>query len=287
MTRIGRYADPEPDYPDTDSGMRLAVGVSDKDMLEVGEYLSCFIVHDTDDDTGETDSSAVVFNLKVLPNLSARDWVIELEGAGDMSELDVDEAFTTDPSLLDFDVMYVEDNATMNDSGCIADEADEPLDIVTWSTANDTVTFTAREVSETMTQRVQVKAELMTGGAEACVQIRITVLPEPTAQPPTTEPPTTEPPAGLTAPTMVMATVDDADPGSPNIDVTWMPGANAVGHLVFLFTSDFVGAPMVGVPTGNSHTFEGVAAGTYVAVVVSYTSVTDTEYVATPVTVGN
>ena len=203
MDKDGRYADPEPDYPDTDSGMRLAIGVSDKDMLEVGEYLSCFIVHDTDDDTGETDSSAVVFNLKVLPNLSARDWVIELEGAGDMSELDVDEAFTTDPSLLDFDVMYVEDNATMNASGCIAAEADEPLDIVTWSTANDTVTFTAREVSETMTQRVQVKAELMTGGAEACVQIRITVLPEPTAQPPTTEPPTTEQPAGLTAPTMV------------------------------------------------------------------------------------
>ena len=75
MDNDGRYADPEPDYPDTDSGMRLAVGVSDAYMLKEGEHLSCFIVHDTDDDTGETDSSAVVFNLNVLPNLSARDWV--------------------------------------------------------------------------------------------------------------------------------------------------------------------------------------------------------------------
>ena len=91
----------------------------------------------------------------------------------------------------------------------------------------------------------------------------------------------------LAPPSAVMANVDDTDPGDIDVMVTWMPGANAVGHLVFLFTSDFVGAPMVGVPTGNSHTFEGVAAGTYVAVVVSYTSVTDTEYVATPVTVGN
>ena len=253
-----RYADPEPDYPDTDSGMRLAVGVSDKDMLEVGEYLSCFIVHDTDDDTGETDSSAVVFNLKVLPNLSARDWVIELEGAGDMSELDVDEAFTTDPSLLDFDVMYVEDNATMNDSGCIADEADEPLDIVTWSTANDTVTFTAREVSETMTQRVQVKAELMTGGAEACVQIRITVLPEP---------PATEQPAGLTAPTMVEVTVSGND-----VTITWENAENALSHMVLLFeTSDYdLIAPVATMQDDGTTTYSDLAAGTYIVVVVAY-----------------
>ena len=262
MDTEGRYADPEPDYPDTDSGMRLAIGVSDKDMLEVGEYLSCFIVHDTDDDTGETDSSAVVFNLKVLPNLSARDWVIELEGAGDMSELDVDEAFTTDPSLLDFDVMYVEDNATMNDSGCIADEADEPLDIVTWSTANDTVTFTAREVSETMTQRVQVKAELMTGGAEACVQIRITVLPEPTAQPPTTEQP-----AGLTAPTMVEVTVSGND-----VTITWENAENALSHMVLLFeTSDYdLIAPVATMQDDGTTTYSDLAAGTYIVVVVAY-----------------
>ncbi len=260
----GRYADPEPDYPTTDNGYRLAIGVADASMLKEGEYLSCFIVHDTDDDTGETDSSAVVFDLNVLPNLSARDWVIELNGEGDMSELDVEEAFTTDASLLNYSVMYVDDGAAKNsDTGCIASAAANPKDIVSWSTVNDTVTFTAREVSATMTQRVQVKATLKTGGAEACVQVRITVLPE-------------HMPTDLTAPTGINTCVagDSACPGlaAGSVKVTWTNGANALSHLVLLFdTSDWTLAkPVATMQDSGDTTFSGVPAGSYIAVVVAY-----------------
>ena len=206
--------------------------------------------------------------------MSANDWVIELEGAGDTSELDVDEAFTTAPSLLNFDVMYVDNGASRNASGCIDAEADAPLDIVMWSTANDTVTFTAREVSETMTQRVQVKAELMTGGAEACVQIRITVLPEPTAQPPTTEP------TALTAPTGVTASG-----GSGTVSVSWTDGANAASHMVLLLNTDF--SLVAGSVQANATSPEtiSVAAGTYIVVVLSIDSDSEFEYDSDTVTV--
>ena len=264
----GHYADPEPDYPETDTGMRLAIGVADASMMSEGDYLSCFIVHDTDDDTGETDSSAVVFHLNMLPDLSARDWVIELEGEGDTSELDVDEAFTTEPSLLNFNVMYVDDGAAKNARGCIGSAAASPMDIVSWNTANDTVVFTAREVSETVTQRVQVRAVLKTGGAEACVQIRITVLPEPEPMP---DP--TPMPEGLTAPSGISWSVDDSDPGEYGIDITWTNGANAASHMAMLFDyPDFgLGDPArLATNQDNEHTrFTVTTAGTYVAVVVS------------------
>ena len=270
-----RYQDPEPNYPGTDDGYRLALGVSNAGLLVEEQYLSCFIVHDTDNDTGETDSSAVVFSLNVLPNLSARDWVIELEGDGDTSELDVDEAFTTEPELLDFEVMFVDDGAAMNASGCIGAPAANPREIVTWDTGNDTVEFTAIRVSEPVTQRVQVKAALKSGGAEACVQIRITVLPEP------------EPlePAVLGAPTNVMATVDGSDPGSTRVTITWTDGANADGHEVGLVDlSDYRVAHEQRAPTGMSHTFSNVASGRYMAIVVS-TQDTDFKYEVAIVTV--
>ena len=268
MMDDGRYEDPEPDYPETDNGYRLAIGVSDKDMLKEEHYLSCFIVHDTDNDTGETDSSAVVFSLNTLPDLSARDWVIELTSDPsdrNTSELDVDEAFTTDAALLNFATMYVDDGAARNaGTGCIANEAANPKDIVSWTTGGDKVVFTAREVTQTETQRVQVTASLKTGGAEACVQVRITVF-HPDDQP-----------SMLTAPTSVMAMSDAAGMAT----VSWTPGDNALGHLVLLFNADFSGDPMVGTPTGNAHTFSAVPAGSYIAVVVSYRSVSDYEYEA-------
>ena len=269
MSDDGRYEDPEPDYPETDNGYRLAIGVSDKDMLKEEHYLSCFIVHDTDNDTGETDSSAVVFSLNALPDLSARDWVIELTSdptsARNTSELDVDQAFTTDAALLNFATMYVDDDAARNaGTGCIANAAANPKDIVSWTTGDDKVVFTAKEVTETMTQRVQVTASLKTGGAEACVQVRITVF-HPDDQP-----------SMLTAPTSVMAMSDAAGMAT----VSWTPGDNALGHLVLLFNADFSGDPMVGTPTGNAHTFSAVPAGSYIAVVVSYRSVSDYEYEA-------
>ena len=269
MSDDGRYEDPEPLYPETDNGYRLAIGVSDKDMLKEEHYLSCFIVHDTDDDTGETDSSAVVFSLNALPDLSARDWVIELTSDPtsdrNTSELDVDQAFTTDAALLNFATKYVDDDAARNaGTGCIANAAANPKDIVRWTTDGDKVIFTAKEVTETMTQRVQVTASLKTGGAEACVQVRITVFHS------------DDQPSMLTAPTSVMAMSDAAGMAT----VSWTPGDNALGHLVLLFNADFSGDPMVGTPTGNAHTFSAVPAGSYIAVVVSYRSVSDYEYEA-------
>ena len=254
MDAMNRYQDPEPEYPDVDNGHRLAIGVSNKDMLKEGNHLSCFIVHDTDNDTGETDSSAVVFSLNILPDLSARDWVIELNGPGDVSELDVEEAFTTAPNLLDFSVMYVDDGAARDTAtGCIANAAAAPQDIVNWSTSGDTVTFTAEDVAATTTQRVQVKAALKTGGAEACVQIRITVLPE-------------HVPADLTAPSNVVATADGNE-----VTITWDDGANADRHVVFLFDSNLEITPsrIAGNQTDGETTFSNVPAGSYTAVVVA------------------
>ena len=265
----GRYADPEPDYPATDEGNRLAIGVSNASALREGAYQSCFIVHDTDDDTGETDSSAVVFNLNVLPDLSARDWVIELTTDRTTSELDVDEAFTTSPALLNFEAMYVDEFAARaTGTGCIADAAADPKDIVTWTTNNDKVIFTAKEVTQTETQRVQVKASLKTGGSEACVQVRITVLHPDDEQ---VDPPSE--PTALTAPTDVTA-----NGGSGTVSVTWTDGENAVGHLVMLLDANFNVVQIEDAPTGNATVFSGLSAGSYTAVVVAYKSVSDYEY---------
>ena len=78
----------------------------------------------------------------------------------------------------------------------------------------------------------------------------------------------------LTKPTNVTAMSDAAG----MVATSWTPGANALGHLVLLFQSDFSGTPMVGTPTGNSHMFSDVPAGSYIAVVVSYRSAMDYEY---------
>ena len=88
----------------------------------------------------------------------------------------------------------------------------------------------------------------------------------------------------LTAPTGVTATAD-----ASTVTVTWTDGADAVGHLVLLFNADFSGAPMVNAPpTGSSAEFAefmDVAAGDYVAVVVSYRSASETAYNVDTVTV--
>ena len=86
----------------------------------------------------------------------------------------------------------------------------------------------------------------------------------------------------LTAPTDVTATAD-----AGTVTVTWTDGADALGHLVLLFNADFSSAPMVNaVPTGSSSAqFMDVAAGDYVAVVVSYRSASETAYAVGTVTV--
>ena len=90
-----------------------------------------------------------------------------------------------------------------------------------------------------------------------------------------------EPEPMLTAPTGVMATAD-----AGTVTVTWTDGADALGHMVLLFNADFSGAPMVNAaPTGSSAEFMDVAAGDYVAVVVSYRSGSEYMYDYMSVTV--
>ena len=78
----------------------------------------------------------------------------------------------------------------------------------------------------------------------------------------------------LTAPSDVVATVDDTDPGDIDIVLTWTPGKNAdEGHVVLLFTSDFTSVPHADAATEDgTYTFMSVASGDYVAVVVSVKS---------------
>ena len=77
------------------------------------------------------------------------------------------------------------------------------------------------------------------------------------------------PPADLTAPSAVMAMVDDSDPGAVNVTVTWTDGMNADQHVVFLFDSDPKLFGVNSAQTDGTTTFMNVPAGTYTAVVVA------------------
>ena len=71
------------------------------------------------------------------------------------------------------------------------------------------------------------------------------------------------------APTSVMVTVDDSDPGSTDVTVTWTDGANVPAHGVVLFANNFTEWNYIGKGTGGSLTFTEVASGSYIAVVVA------------------
>ena len=71
------------------------------------------------------------------------------------------------------------------------------------------------------------------------------------------------------APTSVMATVDDSDPGSTSVTVTWTDGANVPAHGVVLFANNFTEWNYIGKGTGGSLMFSKVASGSYIAVVVA------------------
>ena len=75
----------------------------------------------------------------------------------------------------------------------------------------------------------------------------------------------------LTAPTSVMAMVDDSDPGAASVTVTWTDGAEADRHVVFLFDSNLQLTPdrIAGNQTDGMTTFNNVPSGTYTAVVVA------------------
>ena len=74
---------------------------------------------------------------------------------------------------------------------------------------------------------------------------------------------------------------------SGEIEITWTPGRNAVGNLLLLFTSDFVGDPAVASKgaTDTMHTFMNVPEGDYVLVVVSYNADVDLQLAITTVSV--
>ncbi len=103
------------------------------------------------------------------------------------------------------------------------------------------------------------------------------------------------PPPELGAPTNVMATVmvDDSDPGAPvtNVMVTWMDGANADVHHVYLVPTDFDFANVRNerITSGGTHTFMDVAPDTYIVAVQSTSPMTSGyEYAIAPglITVG-
>ena len=89
-------------------------------------------------------------------------------------------------------------------------------------------------------------------------------------------------PGALGAPTDVMATVDDSDPGDPGIMVTWTDAANADVHDVGLIDlsdySVYREVRIAGVPSAMTHTFDSVASGRYMAIVVSTSPTDPTDY---------
>ena len=91
----------------------------------------------------------------------------------------------------------------------------------------------------------------------------------------------------LTSPAITGTTIDDTNPGAIGVMVTWTPSANADGHLVMLFTDDFVSDPVVAAKsaTDTMHTFTSVANGDYVVVVVGYTNDVNFQFDFTSVSV--
>ncbi len=98
-------------------------------------------------------------------------------------------------------------------------------------------------------------------------------------------------PPMLGKPTNVMARIDDSDPGLDDIVVTWMDGANADVHHVYLVPTDFNFANIRNerITSGGTHTFMDVAPDTYIVAVQSTSPTTEGyEYAIAPalITVG-
>ena len=99
------------------------------------------------------------------------------------------------------------------------------------------------------------------------------------------------PPPELGAPTNVMAVIDETDPALNDIVVTWMDGANADVHHVYLVPTDFDFANLrqERITSGMTHTFMDVAPDTYIVAVQSTSPMTSGyEYAIAPglITVG-
>ena len=169
-----------------------------------------------------------------------------------------------------------------------ADQMSTPVDVSMYfndADPDDTLTYSAMSDTE-MYATVEIGGDDMnmltiTGVAVGEATIMVTATDPARAMAKQTFVVTVEAAASmeLTAPTGVMAKSDAAG----TVTVSWTPGADAIGHLVFLFNADFSGTPKVGTPLpGDSHTFSSVPAGSYIAVVVSYRSASEYKYEALP-----
>ena len=92
-----------------------------------------------------------------------------------------------------------------------------------------------------------------------------TQVSQPSNRAPVTLPTDQPPPDPLGKPTNVAAIVVGSE-----VTVTWTDAPGAVRHLAMLLKADFSGAPLSGMAAGSSHTFSGVPAGSYIAVVVAF-----------------
>ena len=92
-----------------------------------------------------------------------------------------------------------------------------------------------------------------------------TQVSQPSNRAPVTLPAAQPPQDPVGKPTNVAATAAGSE-----VTVTWTDAPGAVGHLAMLFQADFSGDPLSEMATGGSHTFSGVPAGSYIAVVVAF-----------------
>ena len=152
--------------------------------------------------------------------------------------------------------------------------------------SGDTVTVSYTNPSDTAAARIQdpsSNAAPSFSGQSATNNTGTTSAPTPD-QPETGDVPGTSDPA-LGVPSFTgSGAIANA---SGDIEVTWMPGANSVGQLLMLFTSDFVGDPVVATKgaTDTTHTFTNVPEGDYVVIVVAYNEAVDIQLTITTVSV--
>ena len=134
-------------------------------------------------------------------------------------------------------------------------------DSLTYTAMSDMMSYATASVSGSMVT--------ITGVAEGSATITVTAT-DMHGETATQDIMVTVTAAMLTAPSNVMATVDDSDPGAPNVTITWTNGMNADGHEVGLVDlSDYSVRDHRVTDGATSHTFTNVASGRYMAIVVS------------------
>ena len=172
-------------------------------------------------------------------------------------------------------------------TGVSVDGRTVSLDLASPVASGDTVAVSYTDPSDSAASRIQDPSN--NAAPSFRVQTATTntgSTPTPTTtQPETTDPETTDSTLGVPA----VAGQGAIANALGEIEVTWTPGANAIGHLLMLFTSDFLGEPVVASKgaTDTTHTFMNVPEGDYVVVVVAYNDAVDIQLSITTVSVPN